>query len=209
MALSGVGETIEERAKITKNTALSAALNTQFLFQIGIFTAVPMVLGFILEQGFLRAVVNFITMQFQLCTVFFTFSLGTRTHYFGRTILHGGARYQATGRGFVVRHIKFSENYRLYSRSHFVKGLEVVLLLIVYLAYGYNDGGALAYILLSVSSWFMALSWLFAPYLFNPSGFEWQKVVVDFRDWTNWLLYRGGIGVKGEESWEAWWEEEL
>ncbi|CAJ2631140.1 unnamed protein product [Trifolium pratense] len=209
LALSGVGETIEERAKITKNTALSAALNTQFLFQIGIFTAVPMVLGFILEQGFLRAVVNFITMQFQLCTVFFTFSLGTRTHYFGRTILHGGARYQATGRGFVVRHIKFSENYRLYSRSHFVKGLEVVLLLIVYLAYGYNDGGALAYILLSVSSWFMALSWLFAPYLFNPSGFEWQKVVVDFRDWTNWLLYRGGIGVKGEESWEAWWEEEL
>ncbi|XP_020203976.1 callose synthase 9 [Cajanus cajan] len=209
LALSGVGETIEERARITKNTALSAALNTQFLFQIGIFTAVPMVLGFILEQGFLRAIVSFVTMQFQLCTVFFTFSLGTRTHYFGRTILHGGARYQATGRGFVVRHIKFSENYRLYSRSHFVKGLEVVLLLIVYLAYGYNEGGALSYILLSISSWFMALSWLFAPYLFNPSGFEWQKVVEDFRDWTNWLLYRGGIGVKGEESWEAWWEEEL
>ncbi|XP_057422591.1 callose synthase 9 [Lotus japonicus] len=209
LALSGVGETIGERAKITKNTALSAALNTQFLFQIGIFTAVPMILGFILEQGFLRAIVSFVTMQFQLCSVFFTFSLGTRTHYFGRTILHGGARYQATGRGFVVRHIKFSENYRLYSRSHFVKGLEVVLLLIVYLAYGYNEGGALSYILLSISSWFMALSWLFAPYLFNPSGFEWQKVVEDFRDWTNWLLYRGGIGVKGEESWEAWWEEEL
>ncbi|KAL2323845.1 hypothetical protein Fmac_022903 [Flemingia macrophylla] len=209
LALSGVGETIVERARITKNTALSAAMNTQFLFQIGIFTAVPMVLGFILEQGFLRAIVSFVTMQFQLCTVFFTFSLGTRTHYFGRTILHGGARYQATGRGFVVRHIKFSENYRLYSRSHFVKALEVVLLLIVFLAYGYNEGGALSYILLSISSWFMALSWLFAPYLFNPSGFEWQKVVEDFRDWTNWLLYRGGIGVKGEESWEAWWEEEL
>nr|XP_007142646.1 hypothetical protein PHAVU_007G004900g [Phaseolus vulgaris]ESW14640.1 hypothetical protein PHAVU_007G004900g [Phaseolus vulgaris] len=209
LALSGVGETIIDRAKITGNTALSAALNTQFLFQIGIFTAVPMILGFILEQGFLRAIVSFVTMQFQLCTVFFTFSLGTRTHYFGRTILHGGARYQATGRGFVVRHIKFSENYRLYSRSHFVKGLEVALLLIVYLAYGYNEGGALSYILLSISSWFMALSWLFAPYLFNPSGFEWQKVVEDFRDWTNWLLYRGGIGVKGEESWEAWWEEEL
>lgn len=94
-------------------------------------------------------------MQLQLCSVFFTFSLGTRTHYFGRTILHGGARasartlffmfivqlfryklispflesswvqYQATGRGFVVRHIKFSENYRLYSRSHFVKGFVV------------------------------------------------------------------------------------
>ncbi|XVE78801.1 hypothetical protein DITRI_Ditri14bG0007100 [Diplodiscus trichospermus] len=208
LALSGVGETMQERAQITNNTALETALNAQFLFQIGIFSAVPMILGFILEQGFLRAVVSFITMQLQLCTVYFTFSLGTRTHYFGRTILHGGARYQATGRGFVVRHIKFSENYRLYSRSHFVKGLEVVLLLVVYLAYGYYDGGV-AYILLTVSSWFMALSWLFAPYLFNPSGFEWQKIVEDFRDWTNWLLYRGGIGVKGEESWEAWWDEEL
>nr|QKN22529.1 callose synthase 9 [Urtica dioica subsp. dioica] len=209
LALSGVGETIQIRARIMDNTALSTALNTQFLFQIGIFTAVPMILGFILEQGFLRAVVSFVTMQFQLCSVFFTFSLGTRTHYFGRTILHGGARYQATGRGFVVKHIKFSENYRLYSRSHFVKGLEVVLLLIIFLAYGYNESGALGYILLSISSWFMALSWLFAPYLFNPAGFEWQKVVEDFREWTNWLLYRGGIGVKGAESWEAWWDEEL
>ncbi|CAL9752250.1 unnamed protein product [Musa acuminata subsp. burmannicoides] len=209
LALSGIGEAIQIRADILQNTALDAALNTQFLFQIGVFTAVPMILGFILEYGFLMAVVSFTTMQLQLCSVFFTFSLGTRTHYFGRTILHGGAKYRATGRGFVVRHIKFAENYRLYSRSHFVKGLEVVLLLVIFLAYGYNSGGAISYILLSVSSWIMALSWLFAPYLFNPSGFEWQKTVEDFRDWTNWLFYRGGIGVKGEESWEAWWDEEL
>ncbi|XP_024994756.1 callose synthase 9 isoform X3 [Cynara cardunculus var. scolymus] len=209
LALSGVGEDIQTRADVLHNTALNTALNTQFLFQIGVFTAIPMVLGFILEQGFFRAVVSFITMQFQLCTVFFTFSLGTRTHYFGRTILHGGAKYHATGRGFVVRHIKFSENYRLYSRSHFVKGMEVVLLLVVFVSYGFNEAGAVGYILLSVSSWFMAISWLFAPYMFNPSGFEWQKTVEDFRDWTNWLFYRGGIGVKGEESWEAWWDEEL
>ncbi|KAL7202970.1 hypothetical protein ACSBR1_034423 [Camellia fascicularis] len=209
LALSGVGESIQQRADVLNNAALNAALNAQFLFQIGIFTAVPMILGFILEQGLFRAVVSFVTMQLQLCTFFFTFSLGTKTHYFGRTILHGDAKYQATGRGFVVRHIKFAENYRLYSRSHFVKGMEVVLLLVVYLAYGYNEGSALSYILLTVSSWFMAISWLFAPYLFNPSGFEWQKTVEDFRDWTNWLLYRGGIGVKGGESWEAWWDAEL
>lgn len=53
-ALSGVGETIQVRANILNNTSLSAALNTQFLFQIGVFTAVPMILGFVLEQGFLR-----------------------------------------------------------------------------------------------------------------------------------------------------------
>jgi len=53
--------------------------------------------------------------------------------------------------------------------------MEVALLLVIFLAYGFNDGGAVGYILLSISSWFMVLSWLFAPYLFNPSGFEWQK----------------------------------
>ncbi|KAK1305968.1 Callose synthase 10 [Acorus calamus] len=208
LALSGLDESIEKQAEISGNTALDAALNAQFLVQIGVFTAVPMIMGFILELGLLKAVVSFVTMQLQLCSVFFTFSLGTRTHYFGRTILHGGAKYKATGRGFVVRHIKFAENYRIYSRSHFVKALEVALLLIVYLAYGYTEGGAMAYVLVTISSWFLVLSWLFAPYIFNPSGFEWQKTVEDFDDWTSWLLYKGGVGVKGENSWESWWDEE-
>ncbi|RXH96125.1 hypothetical protein DVH24_008625 [Malus domestica] len=208
MAFSGLDRAIARQAKLSGNVALDAVLNTQFLVQIGIFTAVPMIMGFILELGLLKAVFSFITMQLQLCSVFFTFSLGTKTHYFGRTILHGGAKYRATGRGFVVKHIKFAENYRLYSRSHFVKAFEVALLLIVYIAYGYVDGGAVSYILLTLSSWFLVISWLFAPYIFNPSGFEWQKTVEDFDDWTGWLLYRGGVGVKGEHSWESWWDEE-
>lgn len=208
LAFSGVDRGITKEAKLSGNTALDAVLNAQFLVQIGVFTAVPMVMGFILELGLLQAVFSFITMQLQLCSVFFTFSLGTRTHYFGRTILHGGAKYKATGRGFVVRHIRFAENYRLYSRSHFVKALEVALLLIVYIAYGYTEGGAVSFILLTLSSWFLVISWLFAPYIFNPSGFEWQKTVEDFDDWTGWLLYKGGVGVKGDNSWESWWDEE-
>ncbi|KAF3436800.1 hypothetical protein FNV43_RR19553 [Rhamnella rubrinervis] len=206
LAFSGLDENISKTAKLEGNTALDAVLNAQFLVQIGVFTAVPMVMGFILELGLLKAVFSFITMQLQLCSVFFTFSLGTRTHYFGRTILHGGAKYRATGRGFVVRHIKFAENYRLYSRSHFVKALEVALLLIVYIAYGYTDDGPGSFVLLTLSSWFLVISWLFAPYIFNPSGFEWQ--MEDFDDWTSWLLYKGGVGVRGDDSWESWWDEE-
>ncbi|KAK4479931.1 hypothetical protein RD792_012983 [Penstemon davidsonii] len=208
LAFSGLDEGISREADLLGNTALDAVLNAQFLVQIGVFTAVPMIMGFILELGLLQAVFSFITMQLQLCSVFFTFSLGTRTHYFGRTILHGGAKYRATGRGFVVRHIKFADNYRLYSRSHFVKALEVALLLIVYIAYGYTEGGAVSFVLITISSWFLVISWLFAPYIFNPSGFEWQKTVEDFDDWTNWLMYKGGVGVKGDNSWESWWDEE-
>lgn len=40
----------------------------------------------------MQAIMDFCTMQLQLASVFFTFSLGTRTHYFGRIVLHGGAK---------------------------------------------------------------------------------------------------------------------
>ncbi len=45
-----------------------------------------------LRDRWVQAVISFCAMQLQLASVFFTFSLGTRTHYFGRTILHGGAK---------------------------------------------------------------------------------------------------------------------
>ncbi|CAI5500419.1 unnamed protein product [Closterium sp. Naga37s-1] len=207
LSLSGVGATLSSQSESVANLALESAINTQFLIQAGFFTAVPMIMGFILEQGFLRAVVSFITMQLQLASVFFTFSLGTRAHYFLRTLLHGGAKYRATGRGFVVRHIKFADNYRLYSRSHFTYGIEAIMLLTVYMLYG-GSSSSLVYLLITVSSWFLALSWCYAPYIFNPAGFEWQKTVADFEDWVEWLWYKGGVGVKGEQSWESWWEEE-
>ncbi|KAL0674545.1 hypothetical protein Bca4012_002526 [Brassica carinata] len=85
-----------------------------------------------LEEGFRSAIVDFFIMQLKLASVFFTFQLGTKSHYYGRTILHGGSKYRQTGRGFVVFHAKFAENYIFYSRNHFVKGLDLLLLLIVY-----------------------------------------------------------------------------
>ncbi|XP_054805472.1 callose synthase 10 isoform X2 [Prosopis cineraria] len=112
LAFSGLDEQISKQARELGSTALDAALNAQFLVQIGVFTAIPMIMGFILETGLLKAVFSFITMQLQLCSVFFTFSLGTRTHYFGRTILHGGA--------------KLTENFPLFlnqSTEQLVEGL--------------------------------------------------------------------------------------
>ncbi|KAL9251828.1 Callose synthase 3-like protein [Drosera capensis] len=51
-------------------------------------------------------------------------------------------------------------------------------------------------------------TWLFASFLFNLSGFEWQKIVDDWTDWNKWIRNRGGISVPPEKSWESWWEEE-
>ncbi|CAI9756479.1 unnamed protein product [Fraxinus pennsylvanica] len=204
---SGVEENIQNRANSTNNEALGAVLNQQFIIQIGVFTALPMIVENSLEHGFLPAVWDFITMQFQLASFFYTFSMGTRAHFFGRTILHGGAKYRATGRGFVVQHKSFAENYRLYARSHFVKAIELGIILIVYASQSPLSTNTFVYIAMTISSWFLVLSWIMSPFVFNPSGFDWLKTVYDFDDFMNWLWYRG-ILVKADQSWETWWYEE-
>ncbi|XP_044505154.1 callose synthase 3 [Mangifera indica] len=208
LVLSGLEEGLSTQPAIRDNKPLQVALASQSIVQIGFLMALPMLMEIGLERGFRTALSEFILMQLQLAPVFFTFSLGTKTHYYGRTLLHGGAKYRPTGRGFVVFHAKFADNYRLYSRSHFVKGIEMLVLLVVYEIFGQSYRGSVAYILITISMWFMVGTWLFAPFLFNPSGFEWQKIVDDWTDWNKWISNRGGIGVPPEKSWESWWEEE-
>lgn len=52
-ALSGVDTSLKEKG-LSANVALQSALDTQFLLQIGVFTAVPMIMNFVLEEGILR-----------------------------------------------------------------------------------------------------------------------------------------------------------
>ncbi|GKE00635.1 glycosyl transferase, family 48 protein, partial [Tanacetum coccineum] len=208
LVLSGLERELTSNKRLVNDKPLQVALASQSFVQIGFLMALPMMMEIGLERGFHKAFTDFVLMQLQLASVFFTFSLGTKTHYYGRTLLHGGALYRATGRGFVVFHAKFADNYRLYSRSHFVKGIELLILLVVYEIFGKSYRGSLAYILITVSMWFMVGSWLFAPFLFNPSGFEWQKIVDDWTDWSKWISNRGGIGVSVDKSWESWWEKE-
>ncbi|KAI5672445.1 hypothetical protein M9H77_12809 [Catharanthus roseus] len=208
LSLSGLEKSIMKFARSKGDDALKAAMASQSVVQLGLLMMLPMIMEIGLERGFRTAAADVIVMQLQLAPVFFTFSLGTKLHYFGRTILHGGAKYRATGRGFVVRHEKFAENYRMYSKSHFSKALELMVLLIVYQVYGSAAPDSTAFLLLSMSMWFLVASWLFAPFFFNPSGFEWQKIVEDWDDWIKWISNRGGIGVPSNKSWESWWEEE-
>lgn len=206
LALSGIeGSALNSSSN---NKALGTILNQQFIIQLGLFTALPMMVENSLEHGFLQAIWDFLTMQLQLSSVFYTFSMGTRTHFFGRTILHGGAKYRATGRGFVVQHKSFAENYRLYARSHFVKAIELGLILVVYASHSPIATDTFVYIAMTISSWFLVVSWIMAPFVFNPSGFDWLKTVDDFDDFMNWIWYSGSVFAKAEQSWERWWYEE-
>ncbi|KAK1591245.1 hypothetical protein Q3G72_004616 [Acer saccharum] len=208
LVLSGLQKALIVEAKMRNIQSLETALASQSFIQLGLLTGLPMVMEIGLEKGFLTALKDFILMQLQLASVFFTFSLGSKIHYYGRTILHGGAKYRPTGRKVVVFHASFTENYRLYSRSHFVKGFELLLLLIVYDLFRRSYQSSMAYVLITYSIWFMSITWLFAPFLFNPSGFSWDKIVDDWKDWNKWIKQQGGIGIQQDKSWQSWWNDE-
>ncbi|XP_039158569.1 LOW QUALITY PROTEIN: callose synthase 7 [Eucalyptus grandis] len=208
MVMSGLESEILQNPSIRHTKALEEALASQSVFQLGLVLMLPMLMETGLEKGFRTALVDFVIMQLQLASVFFTFQLGTKAHFYGRTILHGQSIYGAMGRGFVVFRAKFSDNYRLYSRSHFVKGLELFILLIVHEVYGESYRSSNLYLFITFSMWFLVASWLFAPFIFNPSGFDWQKTVDDWADWKRWMGNHGGIGIQPDKSWESWWEEE-
>ncbi|CAI9277314.1 unnamed protein product [Lactuca saligna] len=85
-----------ETAKMQGDKPLKAAMASQSVVQLGLLMALPMIMEIGLERGFRTALGDLIIMNLQLSAIFFTFSLGTKLHYFGRTILHGGAKYRAT-----------------------------------------------------------------------------------------------------------------
>ncbi|KAL2331236.1 hypothetical protein Fmac_018817 [Flemingia macrophylla] len=207
LVLSGLERALIIEARIKNVQSLETALASQSFIQLGLLTGLPMVMEIGLEKGFLTALKDFVLMQLQLAAVFFTFALGTKTHYYGRTLLHGGAKYRPTGRK-VVFHASFTENYRLYSRSHFVKAFELLLLLIVYNMFRKSYQTNMAYVLITYAIWFMSLTWLCAPFLFNPAGFSWTKTVDDWKEWNKWIRQQGGIGIQQDKSWHSWWHDE-
>ncbi|XP_012567622.1 putative callose synthase 8 [Cicer arietinum] len=193
LVLSGLEKALIIEARIKNVQSLETALASQSFIQLGLLTGLPMMMEIGLERGFLTALKDFVLMQLQLAAVFFTFSLGTKTHYYGRTILHGGAKYRPTGRK-VVFHASFTENYRLYSRSHFVKAFELMLLLIVYNMFRKSYQSNMTYVLITYAIWFMSLTWLCAPFLFNPAGFSWTKAVDDYDEQAH--LRRSSLGSR-------------
>ncbi|KAL0305739.1 UNVERIFIED_CONTAM: Callose synthase 11 [Sesamum radiatum] len=174
LALSGV----EDYARSANNNrALGSILNQQFIIQIGVFTALPMIVENSLEHGFLPAVWDFITMQLELASVFIL------------------SQWE---------HVRIS---LAICPQPFVKAIELGVILIVYASNSPLATNTFVYIAMTISSWFLVVSWIMSPFVFNPSGFDWLKTVYDFDDFMNWIWYRG-ILVKADQSWETWWYEE-
>jgi callose synthase len=221
---------------------IGGTLNTSWAFQFGFLLVVPVIAVVGVEQGFRHGITYLLWNCLTLGPIFFTFQMGTRMNYFDRTLIHGGAKYRATGRGFTIKHEKFAELFRFYAFSHFYRGVELLFLLLLFAWYGtfswcncswkteadfynniqptdlewkercYANHYQLCvlptnqnYGIMSFSLWIIAATWMWAPFFFNPSGLDWDKIIEDYNDWQNWLRTTNDSA----ESWFGWWSNEL
>ncbi|KAL0306709.1 UNVERIFIED_CONTAM: Callose synthase 7 [Sesamum radiatum] len=187
MVLSGLERRVLDDPSVRQSKALEEALATQSFFQLGFLLVLPMVMEIGLERGFRSAIGDFIVMQLQLASVFLHFSLERKPITMVEQYYTEVRNTELQVVVLLFFHAKFADNYRMYSRSHFVKGLELFMLLIVYEVYGHSYRSSSLYFFITFSMWFLVASWLFAPFVFNPSGFEWQKTVDDWSDWKRWM----------------------
>eukprot|EP00466_Bigelowiella_natans_P015383 jgi/Bigna1/89334/estExt_fgenesh1_pg.C_470088 len=169
---------------------------------MGILLTLPIICSIGLERGSWKAICKVLYMLISGGPLFFMFHMGTKAHYFARTILSGGAKYRPTGRGFVADHTKFAELFRFYSHSHFQGAVEMVLLLILY---GIFDRRVKHYWAVTWCAWVIVLSWLSAPIWLNPMTFDWEQVVSDTKDFMKWM---GRPEGGSDRCWRTWWVEE-
>ena len=237
-SLSGLDSFFLERGGL----GIGGSLNTSWALQMGFLLVIPVIAVIGVEKGFRHGITYLFWNILTLGPIFFTFQMGTRMHYFDRTLIHGGAKYRATGRGFTIKHEKFAELFRFYATSHFTRGVELAFLLVVFGFYAtfswcncswrldqdfYNNiepsnlewkrrcyanhyqvcvlPTNQNYGIITFSLWIIAATWMWAPFFFNPSGLDWDKIIDDYNDWQNWLRTMND----SSESWYGWWSIEV
>jgi hypothetical protein len=169
---------------------------------IGFLLTLPVFATIGLERGFRRATIEVVRLILTGGPLYYMFHMGTKSYYIEQTMLAGGAKYRPTGRGFVTRHEHFAELFRFHASSHFYRSVEMMIALLLYLlvippTYSYS--------LVTWAGWLIVGSWLFGPFWFNPLGFEFEKTVADFEDFSAWMSRREG---DGDRCWRAWWKDE-
>ena len=131
----------------------------------------------------------------------FMFHIQTKSHYMSQTILVGGAKYRATGRGFVTQHTPVDEQFRFFASSHLYIGVELGAGLI--LSFIFSEAGQ--YVGRTFFLWLASVSFMASPFWFNPLSFEWNVVVSDYKLYLDWM---GSSSGGSSKSWSQWWNEE-
>eukprot|EP00929_Paragymnodinium_shiwhaense_P085473 TRINITY_DN45873_c0_g1_i1.p1 TRINITY_DN45873_c0_g1~~TRINITY_DN45873_c0_g1_i1.p1 ORF type:complete len:2183 (-),score=378.87 TRINITY_DN45873_c0_g1_i1:228-6776(-) len=171
----------------------------------------PFLVEVCMQQGGLSALFRFLKAFVTLSWTFFIFQAKVIGIYITNELQSGGAAYIATGRGLPTQRRQFMKAEEKPDRTYKYDGLYFDFVKIAF-----YDGARLlmAFICASVLSgpiqglgWWQVMagitivSWLFAPFLFNPYQFAHQYFLQDLRYVKEFFLDKGG------SIWSQWYEE--
>lgn len=168
---------------------------------LGLLQTIPLYATLGVERGWWTSLREIFHVFVTGGPLHFMFHIQTKSHYMSQTILVGGAKYRATGRGFVTQHTNMDEQFRFFASSHLYLGAELgagLLLMGLYTEAGQYFGR-------TWSLWLAALSFLASPFWFNPLSFEWNVVVKDYTTYLGWM---SGTSGGPSKSWNQWWIDE-
>lgn len=168
---------------------------------LGLLQTIPLFATLGVERGWLASLQEIFLVFATGGPLHFMFHIQTKANFMAQTILVGGAKYRATGRGFVTQHTPMDEQFRFFASSHLYLGVELAAGLL--LMGVYSD--AKQYFGRTWSLWLASISFLASPFWFNPLTFDWNVVTNDYDLWLRWM--RGTSGGSSK-SWAMWWNEE-
>lgn len=168
---------------------------------LGLLQTIPLFATLGVERGWWPSMCEILRIFVTGGPLHFMFHIQTKANFMAQTIFVGGAKYRATGRGFVTQHTPMDEQFRFFASSHLYLGAEMgagMLLMAIY-----TDAGQ--YFGRTWSLWLASISFLASPFWFNPLTFEWAVVTSDYDRYLRWM--RGTTG-DASKSWSVWWSEE-
>ena len=168
---------------------------------LGLLQTIPLFATLGVERGWWASIKEIYLVFITGGPLHFMFHIQTKANYMAQTILVGGAKYRATGRGFVTQHTPFDEQFRFFASSHLYLGVELAAGLT--LMGVYTDAGQ--YFGRTWSLWLASVSFLASPFWFNPLTFDWNVVSSDYDLWIRWMQ---GTSGGTQKSWAMWWNEE-
>jgi len=168
---------------------------------LGLLQTIPLFATLGVERGWLVAIQEIFLIFVTGGPLHFMFHIQTKAIYMAQTILVGGAKYRATGRGFVTQHTPMDGQFRFFASSHLYLGIELGagLLLVALFSHAKQYFGR------TWSLWLASASFICSPFWFNPLTFDWNVVVNDYGLWARWMQGASGGATR---SWTMWWNEE-
>jgi len=171
-----------------------------------------------MQRGACFALGKLLKSYLTLSPLLFVFQSKCIGHYIVNEFRYGGATYVATGRGLPTERMpfmrvgtngegkprKYEGLYKDYAViAHHDGAMLLVGLILVWLAGG-NPGASLALVSIFFCSGLVIVSWLWAPYVFNPYQFKLEDTKEDWQVLKKFFRADGGI------EWLEWyWTERV